>query len=48
MSHLRIPKEWTIQRSTPFFTNDNVPQALLSHHNTAEGVFGQLLLWRGK
>lgn len=29
MSHLRIPKEWTIQRSTPFFTKENVPGALL-------------------
>mgnify|MGYP000722364261 FL=1 len=47
MSHLRIPKEWTIQRSTPFFTNDNVPKALLSHHNTAEGVFGQLCVMEG-
>ncbi|QKS96628.1 DUF1971 domain-containing protein [Vibrio alginolyticus] len=42
MSHLRIPKDWTVQRSTPFFTKDNVPPALLTHHNTAEGVFGQL------
>ncbi|HCM1547156.1 DUF1971 domain-containing protein [Vibrio parahaemolyticus] len=48
MSHLRIPKEWTIQRSTPFFTKDNVPQALLSHHNTAEGVFGQLCVMEGQ
>lgn len=48
MSHLRIPKEWTIQRSTPSFTNDNVPKALLSHHNTAEGVFGQLCVMEGQ
>lgn len=47
MSHLRIPQGWTIQRSTPFFTKDNVPQALLSHHNTAEGVFGQLCVMEG-
>ncbi|NMU70890.1 cytoplasmic protein, partial [Vibrio parahaemolyticus] len=32
MSHLRIPKDWTVQRSTPFFTKDNVPPALLTHH----------------
>ncbi|HAS61250.1 MAG TPA: cytoplasmic protein [Vibrio sp.] len=47
MSHLRIPQDWTIQRSTPFFTKDNVPQALLTHHNTAEGVFGQLCVMEG-
>lgn len=47
MSHLRIPQDWTIQRSTPFFTKENVPQALLTHHNTAEGVFGQLCVMEG-
>ena len=47
MSHLRIPADWTIQRSTPFFTKENVPAALLSHHNTAEGVFGQLCVMEG-
>ncbi|MDO6683881.1 MULTISPECIES: DUF1971 domain-containing protein [unclassified Agarivorans] len=47
MSHLRIPATWTIQRSTPFFTKNNVPAALLSHHNTAEGVFGQLCVMEG-
>ncbi|TKB50336.1 DUF1971 domain-containing protein [Ferrimonas sediminicola] len=48
MSHLRIPAHWTIQRSTPFFTKDNVPSALLTHHNTAEGVFGQLCVMEGE
>ncbi len=47
MSHQRIPADWTIQRSTPFFTKENVPTALLSHHNTAEGVFGQLCVMEG-
>ncbi|WP_394243058.1 DUF1971 domain-containing protein [Vibrio astriarenae] len=47
MSHQRIPADWTIQRSTPFFTKENVPAALLSHHNTAEGVFGQLCVMEG-
>ncbi|WP_394135113.1 DUF1971 domain-containing protein [Aliivibrio fischeri] len=47
MSHLRIPKNWTIQRSTPFFTKDNVPAALLTHHNTAADVFGQLCVMEG-
>ena len=47
MSHSRIPANWTIQRSTPFFTKENVPAALLSHHNTAEGVFGQLCVMEG-
>lgn len=48
MSHQRIPKDWTIQRSTPFFTKETVPAALLSHHNTAEGVFGQLCVMEGE
>ncbi|GAB7226625.1 DUF1971 domain-containing protein [Vibrio rotiferianus] len=48
MSHLRIPKDWTVQRSTPFFTKENVPPALLTHHNTAEGVFGQLCVMEGQ
>lgn len=47
MTHQRIPANWTIQRSTPFFTNENVPDALLNHHNTAAGVFGQLCVMEG-
>ncbi|WP_394141730.1 DUF1971 domain-containing protein [Vibrio chagasii] len=47
MSHLRIPSHWKIQRSTPFFTKDNIPAALLNHHNTAEGVFGQICVMEG-
>lgn len=47
MSHLRIPANWTIQRSTPFFSKENVPSALLNHHNTAEAVFGQLVVMEG-
>lgn len=43
----RIPPDWTIQRSTPFFTRDNVPAALLKHHNTAAGVFGQICVMQG-
>ncbi|SUG29703.1 Putative cytoplasmic protein [Salmonella enterica subsp. arizonae] len=39
MSHLRIPANWKVKRSTPFFTKENVPAALLSHHNTAAGRF---------
>lgn len=39
MSSLLIPADWKVKRSTPFFTKENVPAALLSHHNTAAGVF---------
>jgi len=42
-----IPSHWKIKRSTPFFTKDSVPKALLNHHNTAEGVFGQICVMRG-
>lgn len=47
MSHLRIPASWKVKRSTPFFTKQNVPAALLTHHNTAAGVFGQLCVMEG-
>ncbi|HDX8591748.1 TPA: DUF1971 domain-containing protein [Aeromonas dhakensis] len=42
-----IPSHWVVRRSTPFFTRQNVPQALLIHHNTAAGVFGQLCVMEG-
>ena len=42
-----IPTHWVVRRSTPFFTNENVPHALLTHHNTAAGVFGQLCVMEG-
>lgn len=48
MSHLVIPSHWKIKRSTHFFTKDNVPKALLTHHNTAEGVFGQICVMQGQ
>lgn len=47
MSHLRIPANWKVKRSTPFFTKENVPAALLTHHNTAAAVFGQLCVMEG-
>ena len=47
MTHKRIPKDWVIKCSTPFFTKENVPSALLTHHNTAAGVFGQLCVMEG-
>lgn len=47
MNHTIIPSHWKIKRSTPFFTKENVPQALLTHHNTAEGVFGQICVMQG-
>ncbi len=40
-------KTGKLKRSTPFFTKENVPAALLSHHNTAAGVFGQLCVMEG-
>lgn len=44
MSSLLIPTDWKVKRSTPFFTKENVPAALLSHHNTAAGVFGHSVM----
>ena len=47
MSLQQIPAHWVVRRSTPFFTRENVPAALLCHHNTAVGVFGQLCVMEG-
>lgn len=47
MSQLIIPSHWKIKRSTHFFTKDKIPKALLTHHNTAEGVFGQICVMQG-
>lgn len=47
MSHQRIPAHLTVKSSTPFFTKKNVPAALLTHHNTAEGVFAQVCVMEG-
>ena len=47
MSHQVIPSHWRVKRSTPFFTKDNVPAALLTHHNTAKGIFGQICVMQG-
>ncbi len=47
MSQVTIPSHWKIKRSTHFFTKDNVPQALLTHHNTLEGVYGQICVMQG-
>lgn len=47
MNHQIIPSHWRIKRSTPFFTKDNVPEALLTHHNTAKGIFGQICVMQG-
>lgn len=48
MKPLVIPSHWKVRRSTHFFTKDNVPKALLTHHNTAEGVFGQICVMQGE
>ncbi|WP_084785829.1 DUF1971 domain-containing protein [Psychrobacter urativorans] len=47
MSHPIIPSHWKIKRSTHFFTKDKVPKALLTHHNTAAGVYGQICVMQG-
>ncbi|MCL2912885.1 DUF1971 domain-containing protein [Shewanella corallii] len=47
MQKIQIPVGWKIQRSTQVFTKNNVPSALLSHHNTAEGVYGQICVLEG-
>ena len=42
-----VPSDFSITRSTPFFTEANIPKALLNHHNTAPGVYGQICVMRG-
>ncbi|ART79415.1 DUF1971 domain-containing protein [Oceanisphaera avium] len=47
MANIVIPSHWKIKRSTHFFTKNNIPKALLTHHNTAEGVYGQICVMQG-
>ncbi|WP_438012854.1 DUF1971 domain-containing protein [Psychrobacter raelei] len=47
MSPIVIPSHWRVKRSTPFFTRDNIPPALLTHHNTAAGIYGQICVMQG-
>ena len=46
MAHL-IPKHFVHTRSTPYWDINNVPKALLTHHNTKKGVFGRLSVMQG-
>ncbi|MDO5769202.1 MAG: DUF1971 domain-containing protein [Psychrobacter sp.] len=47
MSLQVIPSHYKVKRSTPFFTPDNVPAPLLTHHNTAQGIYGQICVMQG-
>lgn len=47
MKLIVIPSHWRVKRSTPFFTKDSVPSALLTHHNTASGIYGQICVMQG-
>lgn len=47
MNKTTIPAHWRVRRSTPIFTPQSVPIALLHHHNTAAGVMGQLCVLHG-
>lgn len=42
-----IPADFKHTRSTPFWDQDTVPKALLTHHNTKKGVYGRLSVMRG-
>ena len=43
----KIPANYHVTRSTPFFNRQTVPAALLSHHNTKAGVYGRLSVMQG-
>ncbi len=45
--HQPIPEDWRVRRSTGFFTPASVPDALLRHHRTGAGVFGQICVMAG-
>lgn len=46
MTHI-IPTHFRHTRATPFWDRTSVPQALLTHHNTRQGVYGRLSVMRG-
>lgn len=43
----QIPVHFRHTRSTPFWTKETVPLALLTHHNTKKGVYGRLSVMQG-
>lgn len=43
-----LPDNVKMYKRTPSFTNDNVPEALLSNHNTKDGVWGKINVEKGK
>ncbi len=43
-----IPVHFRHTRSTPFWTKETVPHALLTHHNTKKGVYGRLSVMQGR
>ncbi len=47
MMKYQIPVHFRHTRSTPFWTKETVPQALLTHHNTKKGVYGRLSVMNG-
>ncbi|MEM7196553.1 MAG: DUF1971 domain-containing protein [Pseudomonadota bacterium] len=46
MKHL--PDYVTAYRRTPDFTDESVPKGLLNDHNTAEGVWGKIVILEGE
>ena len=46
MAH-HIPVHFRHPRSTPFWTKETVPQALLTNNNTKKGVYGRLSVMQG-
>lgn len=44
---VQIPIHFRHTRSTPFWTKETVPQALLTHHNTKAGVYARLSVMQG-
>ncbi len=43
----RLPTGLVLQRTTPIFTEDTVPEGLLRTHRVADGVWGRLIVRSG-
>jgi tellurite resistance-related uncharacterized protein len=48
MDHEQLPPGTTHVRTTPWFNEDDVPAGLLEAHQIAAGVWGRLVVDRGR
>ncbi|MCM8529942.1 MAG: DUF1971 domain-containing protein [Lentisphaeraceae bacterium] len=43
-----MPKNFELYKSTPVFTEETIPSAILNRHNTKKGTWGKLNILEGE